>query len=154
MNMWNVLRMFITYIHRTEESRNTKNTYDFLVQVRNFLLPLSLKVFWRKEREAIFLCWLSQSFYAGFSICTPPTHVAPDTRPRRARESQPSSQPSRTQLNWLFSKSSKSSARAFGAWHHSHLLVKPSLWDFYFDICERHILPACALTPALKFAPN
>ena len=36
---------------RTEESRNTKNTYDFSVQVRNFLLPLSLKVFRHKERE-------------------------------------------------------------------------------------------------------
>ena len=32
------------YIHRTKESRNTNNSYDFLVQVRNFLLPLSLKV--------------------------------------------------------------------------------------------------------------
>ena len=29
-----------------------------------------------------------------------------------------------------------------------------SIWDFYFDICERHILPARALTPVLKFAPN
>ena len=29
-----------------------------------------------------------------------------------------------------------------------------SIWDFYFDICDRHILPAHALTPALKFAPN
>ena len=29
-----------------------------------------------------------------------------------------------------------------------------SIWDFYFDICEQHILPARALTPALKFAPN
>ena len=29
-----------------------------------------------------------------------------------------------------------------------------SIWDFYFDICERYILPARALTPALKFAPN
>ena len=26
--------------------------------------------------------------------------------------------------------------------------------DFYFDICERHILPARASTPVLKFAPN
>ena len=36
--VWNV------YKDRTMESRNKKNTYDFLVQVRNFLLPLSLKV--------------------------------------------------------------------------------------------------------------
>ena len=27
-------------------------------------------------------------------------------------------------------------------------------WDFYFDIYERHILPARALKPALKFATN
>ena len=56
------IRMFITYIHRTYESRNTKNTYDFLVQVRNFLLPLSLKVLRHKERD-------THSFYSGFSIC-------------------------------------------------------------------------------------
>ena len=38
--------------------------YITLVQVRNFLLPLSFKVFQHKEREA-------QSFYADFSICLP-----------------------------------------------------------------------------------
>ena len=57
--------MFITYIHRTWESRNTKNTYGFLVQVRNFLLPLSLKVLRHKERD-------THSFYSGFSICPYP----------------------------------------------------------------------------------
>ena len=58
--------MFIyIYIHRTLEFRNTKNTYDFLVQVRNFLLPLSLKVLRHKERD-------SHSFYSGFFICLPP----------------------------------------------------------------------------------
>ena len=29
-----------------------------------------------------------------------------------------------------------------------------SVWNFYFDICERHILPVHALTLALKFARN
>ena len=47
-----------------------KNTYDFLVQIRNFLLPLSLKVFRHNEREA-------QSFYAGFSICPTLSRAAP-----------------------------------------------------------------------------
>ena len=70
MNMQNVHGMFIyIYIHRTKESRNTKNTYDFSVQVRNFLLLLSLKVFRHKEREA-------QSFYSGFFIC-PPSRATP-----------------------------------------------------------------------------
>ena len=36
---------------RTLESRNSKNPYDFFIQVRNFLLSLSLKVFRHKERE-------------------------------------------------------------------------------------------------------
>ena len=58
----NVHRMFITYIRRTLESRNTKNTYDFLVHVRNFLLPLSLKVLRHKERDI-------HSFYSGSSMC-------------------------------------------------------------------------------------
>ena len=125
--MWNVHRMFITYIHRTQESRNTKNTYDFLVQVRNFLLPLSLKVFWHKERDTIFLCWL-------FHL--PQTTCALATMPRRASESQPSSSDGKTQLTDF----SQISAHASGAWRHSH----PPTWDFYCDICEWHILPACA----------
>ena len=49
--------------HRNLETRKTRN--DFLVQVRKFLLPLSLKVLRHKEREA-------QSFYSGFFICPPP----------------------------------------------------------------------------------
>ena len=60
--MWNGHIMFIyIYIeHRNLEIWKTHN--DFSVRVRNFLLPLSLKVFWHKEREA-------QSFYSGFFIC-------------------------------------------------------------------------------------
>ena len=92
--------MFITYIyieHRNFETRKTRN--DFLVQVRNFLLPLSLKVLRHKERD-------THSFYSGFSICPPPTRVAPATRPltwlRRASESQPSSPEAGTQLSDFF----------------------------------------------------
>ena len=46
-----------------------KNTY-FLIQVWNFLLPLSLKVLRHKE-------WDTHSFYSGFSICPPPSRVHP-----------------------------------------------------------------------------
>ena len=60
-DMWNVHRMFIAYItYNIGIPKHEK--HDFLVQVRNFLLPLSLKVFRHKEREA-------QSFYASFFIC-------------------------------------------------------------------------------------
>ena len=59
-----------TYIeHKNLETR--KNTYDFLVQVRNFLLPLSLKVLPHKE-------WDTHSFYSGFFIC--PHHISYGTR--------------------------------------------------------------------------
>ena len=134
LNTWNGHRMFITYIDRTWESRNTKNTYDFLVQVRNFLLPLSLKVFRHKERE-IHLTFPSV-----------PNHVRTRPRPWRARESHPSSSGVKTQVT-DFSQfpPPKSSAHASGAWRHSHAQV----WDFYFDISEWHILPARAWTPAL-----
>ena len=58
MNMWkrtyNVHKTFIYNIRMPKH----ENTYDFFVQVRNFLLPLSLKVFRHKERDTIFLCWL------------------------------------------------------------------------------------------------
>ena len=59
-----------------------EKTHDFLVQVWNFILPLSLKVFRHKERDTIFLYW--------FSISPKPC-ATPATRPRQASESQPSS---------------------------------------------------------------
>ena len=75
--------MSIKIEHRNLETRKMRN--DFFVQVRNFLLPLSLKVLRHKEREA-------QSFYPGFFICSPPQHVChlPQMSPR-ASESQLSS---------------------------------------------------------------
>ena len=54
--------MSIKIEHRNLEIRKTRN--DFSVQVRNLLLPLSLKVLRHKERD-------THSFYSGFFICTP-----------------------------------------------------------------------------------
>ena len=46
--------MCVCVEHRNLETRiNT----DFLVQVRNFLLPLSLKVLRHKDRDTFFLFW-------------------------------------------------------------------------------------------------
>ena len=87
------------------------------------------------------------SFYIDFSICPKP-RVAPAARPRRAPKVN--RLPRTLKLNLLtFLKSPKSSAHASGAWRHSHPSVIIPFWDFYFDICEWHIIPAHAWTPAL-----
>ena len=62
-------------------------------------------------------------------------------------ESRPFPSDAKTELTFL--KSPKSSAHASGAWRHSHPPVTFSIWDFYFDISEWHILPARSWTPAL-----
>ena len=93
-----------------------------------------------RKREA-------QSFYDDFSIRRKP-RATPAARPRRALKVN---RLLRTlKLHSLtFLKSQKSSAYASGAWRHSHPAVIFSIWDFYFDIFEWHILPARAWTPAL-----
>ena len=99
------------------------------------------------EWDTIFLCWL-------FHLPPPPTTTTTrGTQPQTtglilaSLESQPSSSDAKTQLTFL--KSPKASAHASGAWRHSHTPVIFSIWDFYFDISEWHILPARAWTPAL-----
>ena len=62
-------------------------------------------------------------------------------------ESQPSPRQELNSLNFL--KSPKSSVHASGAWRHLHPPVTFSIWDFYFDNSEWHILPRRAWTPAL-----
>ena len=140
MNTWNVHRMFITYIHRTQESRNTKNTYDFLVQVWNFLLPLSLKVLRHKERD-------THSFYSGFFIYPHPTRVAPATRPLRASESHSSSSDRKTQLTDLF-QNPQNPPRALPV--HDVIHISWSNVGFLFwHLWMTHPPRACASTPAL-----
>ena len=93
-----------------------------------------------RKREA-------QFFYADFSTCPKP-RATPAARSRWAPKVN---RLLRTlKLHSLtFLKSPKSSAHDFGAWRHSHPMVTFSIWDFYFDISEWHILPARAWTPAL-----
>ena len=111
--MWNVHRMFImsiTHIYNIGIPKH-KTTYNFLVQVWNFLLPLSLKVFRLKERGTIFLCWL-------FHLPTPHHHMHTCCQ---ALASKWKSTFSRRQNSTLtFSNLPKSSAHASGVWRHSH----------------------------------
>ena len=133
MNIQNVHGMLITYItYITENIGISKHEkHDFFVQVRKFLLPLSLMVLRHKEREA-------QSFYSGFFICSPPISCDTCPRPPRASESQPSSPEAvLNSTNWLFQNLPKSSA-------HFRCLTSPALCNpvsclGYCDISEWHV---------------
>ena len=103
--VWNVHRMSIKIEHKNLEIRKTRN--DFSVQVRNFLLPLSLNVFRHKERERE---REAQSFYSGIFICQYVWH--PPQRSPRASESKPSSpEAGLISTRWFFQNLKKSSAR-------------------------------------------
>ena len=132
--MRNVHRMFITYIHRTQESRNTKTLTTSLFRYETFYY-LWVKRFFDIRREV-------QSFYAGFSICPPNTcgtrHKATGLASASKRKSafyfgQQDS------TNWLSSKSPKSYARASSAWPHSHPQVTIFYLGFLFwHMCTTH----------------
>ena len=63
----------------------------------------------------------------------------------------PSSQyrPNRSEAGTQLTAFSQISAHASGVWRHPHPLVPISIWDFYFDISQWHILSARAWTSAL-----
>ena len=103
------LNVHNTYIDNIGIPKHKKITYDFLVQVRNFITFLNLKVFRHREREA-------QSFYADFSICPPTTTCGTRRKASASSESQPSSSDAKTQLTDF----SQISAHVSGAWRHSH----------------------------------
>ena len=84
------------------------------------------------------------------SAPSPPTTCVTRRKASVSPESQPSSSKAGTQL--YFSEAgtqlpdfSQISAHDSGAWHHSHTPGHNSIWDFYFDITEWHILPALML---------
>ena len=91
----------------------------------------------------------TQSCYDNFSICLPSTTTCSTRRKASASsENQPSSSNAKTQLT-DFSQIPQI-FRARFRWMTS--FTSPShitLWDFYFDISEWHILPTYAWTPAL-----
>ena len=140
--MWNrhkVHKMFINIY------RNPKYTFTQLVQERNFI-TFELKVIRHEEREThtIFLCWL----LLHRQLSTQPTRGARSAQIRLASprsESRLSRSEAGTQLSAFF----QISAHASGAWRHPHLLVSISIWDFYFDITEWHVLPTRVWTTAL-----
>ena len=137
-NRHNVHKMFIN-IYRNPKTRNWFGTKLYYLWVKGYST--------RGERDIMFLCWL----FLHRQLSTQPTHGARSTQIRLASlrsESRLSRSETGTQLT-AFSQIPKSSAHASGVWRHSHPLVLMSIWDFYFDISEWHILTASAWTPAL-----
>ena len=152
--------MIRVYVKRTYNVHNIytmnigipkhKNTYDFLVQVRNFLLPLSLKVIRHKERD-------THSFYSGFSICPHHArHPSQDHWPgfgEKAKANRLLPRQDSTQLNKLtFSKSPKSSARFLRVT--SPALCSPVSHLGYWDISEWHVPPHAPVNTCVNVAPK
>ena len=134
INMWN----------RQRESENTRNTDDSLSSgTKLFISFLSLRFFdMRRERQ--FLSMLT--FPSDPTTCgTPPqtTGLAAASSENRLPSSCVESQLT------VFFQIPKSSAHRFRAWRHSHP-QSISIWGFYCDICDCHILPPRAWTPALN----
>ena len=127
--VWNVHRMSIKIEHRNLEIRKTRN--DFSVQVRNFLLPLILKVFRHKKREA-------QSFYSGFFIWHPPQSLRKQAKANSLLPRQVST------LLTDFLKISQNAPRASDAWHHSHSLASVSHLGLLWHLWVTRPLCVCA----------
>ena len=139
MYMGRSLHIYIE--HRNLEIRKTRN--DFFVQVRNFLLPLSLKVFRHKEREV-------KSFYTGVFICPAPNTCG--TRHKGLREQAKTNRfPPRQVSSQLtdFFKISQNPPRASGAWCHSHSLAPVSHLGLLWHLWVTRPLCARAWTPVL-----
>ena len=128
------------------ENLKTRN-FTKLVQIRNFI-TYELKVFRHEERErdTIFLCWL----LLHRQLSTQPTRGARSAQSRLASpryESRLFCSEARTQLT-AFSQIPKSSAHTSG-YDVINLPGHSSYLGSYFDICEWHILSACAWIFAL-----
>ena len=136
--------------NRYRESKNTK-LYEIGSGTKLFI-TFELKVIRHEEREA-------QSFYADFSICPPRPPPLPRAAPSRkllvwSRQTQKVNLLVRRQeLKSAFSQIPKILSQRFRC---MTSCTPPGLifhLGFYFDICKWRILPACAWTPVLMFAP-
>ena len=126
-----------------------RNTDDSFGSGTKLLLPsLSLGFLTQGERDTIFLCWL----FVHHQLSThwpKPTRVSTLHSPQTGLASSKS----KSQLPAFFQNHSESQLIAS---KHDVIHI-PSLfpiWSFYCDICDCHILPVCAWTPALMSAPT
>ena len=107
---------------------------------------LSLRFFNMRERETQFLTLLT--FPSDPTTCGSPKQ----TTGLASASSGKSTCFVQAQIsnNCFFFQIPKSSAHRFRAWYHSHPQFHFLFVFFYCDICDCHILPARAWTPALN----
>ena len=149
--MWNVHMLIRIGI------RKIRNTDDSLGSDTKLLLPSLSLGFRNEERETIFLCWLFvhrqlSTHWPNQRACAlQSTNWTGLAQVRKINTLCLSSN-----LNSLlfFSKSLRVPVHRFRAWRHSHPQSHFAIWGFYYDISDRHILPARAWTPALMSAPS
>ena len=145
--VWNGHSMFIyIYITWNIGISKQKNTCDFLVQVWNFLLPLSLKVLQHKERD-------THSFYSGFFI---PPHLMrhlPKASASKRKSTLLVRCPVLNSTNWLFQNLPKSSVRFQCVT--SFTLASPISHLGHCDISRWHVCSACVrMNTCVNVAPK
>ena len=135
------------------KTRNTDDSLSF--RYETFITFFEFRFFdTKRERETIFLCWLFvhrqlSTHWLNQRACAPQSTNYTDLA-----QVQKSSRFVHVQISThcFYSKSLRISAHRFWAWRHLHPQSFP-IWGFYCDICDCHILPARAWTPALMSAP-
>ena len=147
--MWNV--------HNAEESRNTRNTDDSLGSGTKLLLPSLSLGFPHEERE-------TQFFYADCSSIvssqlTDPTNARAHPAIHKLHRPRPGPKNNSLRLSpnlnsLLLFKITKNPSPSLPGMTSFTSPVLFSIWCFYSDIWDCHILPARAWTPALMSAPT
>ena len=130
--------------------RKTRNTDDSLGSGTKLLLPSLSLGFRHEERETqFFLCWLFLWLNKG----------ARAPRNKQLDSPRPDSNPNSSRLSpnlnsLLLYKISKNPSPSLPGMTSFTSPVLFPIWGFYCDICDCHIIPVHAWTPALMSAPT
>ena len=142
-------KTFIMFIHIG--IRKTRNTDDSLGSGTKLLLPsLSLGFSTRGERDTIFIMLTVSSDPTNVRVHPAANNWTDFAQVGKINTLRPSSN-----LNslFLFKITKNPSPSLPGMTSFTSDVLFP-IWGFYCDICDCQILPACAWSPALMFAPT
>ena len=120
-----------------------------LVRVQNIYLLLDFEVFRHRERDTQFLlCWLFHLTQQRTAHHVDPTGLASPRLEKSTRFIQ-----LQISTHCFFSKISQNSQPITSGHNVIHIPSSFPIQGFYYDICDCHILPAQAWTPALNVCP-